>query len=129
MPQYRLTKASYLNDRYFSPGSVVEWDGPPNSAMEAVDDKGKEVIDAHRAARRPVQHRVNEVPQPGGDPADPTWAPDPRPAFAVKTTRVPDSERVPTDNSAPEGGGKVGKSQPKSTDNEASITRNAAARK
>lgn len=115
MTQYRLTAASYLNDRYFPEGSVVEWDGPPNKAMEAVDAKGQARIDAHRAANKKPEHVAQEVPQPGGDPADSTWAPDPRPAFAVKTTRVPDSEK-------PAG-------EPKARDKEASVSRNAASPK
>lgn len=113
MAQYRLTAASYLNDRYYPAGATVEWNGPPNKAMTALDDEGHAQI-ASRATAAPAApvHRASEVPQPGGEPADPTWAPEARPAFAVKTARVPDSKK-------PAG-------QPKSTDKEASITRTAA---
>lgn len=112
MTQYRLNAASYLNDRYFPAGAVVDWNGPPNKAMEAMDEDGHAKIAEQARPKRPAVHHANEVAQPGGDPADPTWAPEARPAFAVKTARVPDSKRE--------------KGQPKSTDDESSITRNPA---
>lgn len=112
MAQYKLTKASYLNDRYYPEGATVEWDGPPNKAMVGIDEEGNaRIAAANKGAIEPV-YNATEVPQPGGETADPTWAPEPRPAFAVKTKRVPDSKKP------------VGTA--KSTDKEASITRNAA---
>lgn len=111
MAQYRLTAASYLNDRYFPAGATVEWDGPPNKAMVGLDEEGNARVAAQATAKAPVHH-ATEVPQPGGEPPDPTWAPDPRPAFAVKTSRVPDSKKAA--------------GQPKSTDKEASIARTPA---
>lgn len=85
MARYTLTRPSYLGDKYYAEGSTVDWDGPPNKAMVAVDQKGK----AAPPADEPERHVASEVPMPGGDPPDPTWAPQTRPAFSVKTLREP----------------------------------------
>ncbi len=113
MAIYRLTKPCFLgaeNPRYFPEGSVIDWNGPPNKAMEPVerrelsrDDKVESTQDmndpkvkarqeAH--AKRPAENklRANPVVDTGGKGATkpmPDWAPQTRPAFSVPALRDP----------------------------------------
>lgn len=114
MPRYKLDKPHYLDNRYYAEGSVVDYDGPPSKSMSALDDDGKARV-AERQAAGKARPAASEVPQPGGEPPDPTWAPQPKPAFSVKTTRKPSPDdpddqstvvRVPA---APPTGGTKGK--------------------
>lgn len=118
MAMYLLTKDHFLNNRYYTAGTRMNWDGPPSQSMQALDEDGNPVkaepaptpqYAAPVPPPRPVVHTANEIPQEGGDPPNPTWAPDPRPAFSIKTKRTPDSKR--------------GTGEPKSTDNETSVVR------
>lgn len=118
MAKYKLTSDTFLNNIYYTAGTTIDWEGPPNKAMVALDEDGKPIkaepapkqtYEAKAPEPKPVVYSANEIPQEGGDPPDPTWAPEPRPAFAVKTMRTPDSQRGP--------------GRPKSTDKESSVVR------
>lgn len=59
MTKYRVLKKSYIHNRIYEPGEVVEWDGPQGKWLEPVGDE-----------KRPP-HPSNITGQPGPDPASP----------------------------------------------------------
>lgn len=59
MPQYRVLKKSYIHDRLFEPGEIVEWEGEPGDNLEPL---GQE-------KRPPEPSRITGMPGP--DPAAP----------------------------------------------------------
>jgi hypothetical protein len=95
MARYKLEKPHYLNDRYYSEGAVVEFGGQPSRHMVPLDGEAQQRKSTYDARRpRPNGNRprtlaeARAVAQPGGSPADPTWAPETRPAFSVLTENV-----------------------------------------
>lgn len=111
MPRYKLLKPHYLGDknqqRYYSEGTVIDFDGPPSLHMQPLDAAAKSASDERRrdlprekrrmsASERQLRARI--VPQPGGAPPDSTWAPQPRPAFSVLMER-PEETKTPSDQS------------------------------
>lgn len=59
MPQYRVIKKSYIHDRLWEPGEVVEWDGPQGTNLEPIGNE----------RRPPEPSRITGMPGP--DPASP----------------------------------------------------------
>jgi hypothetical protein len=59
MAQYRVLKKSYIHDKIYEPGEVVEWDGPAGKWLEPIGNE-----------RRPP-HPSNITGQPGPDPGSP----------------------------------------------------------
>lgn len=39
MPQYRVIKKSYIHDRLYEPGEVVDWDGPQGTNLEPLGNE------------------------------------------------------------------------------------------
>lgn len=39
MAQYRVIKKSYIHDRLYEPGEIVEWDGPQGTNLEPLGDE------------------------------------------------------------------------------------------
>ena len=124
MAMYQLISDTFLNNRYHTAGSRIEWDGPPNKAMVPLGADGnpikaepapKQTYEAKPVEPKPAVYSANEIPQEGGDPPDPTWAPEPRPAFAVKTMRKPDSQKAA--------------GEPRARDKETSVVRNPTQQK
>jgi hypothetical protein len=59
MAQYRVLRKSYINDRLYEPGEVIEWDGPQGQWLEPIG-----------AEKRPPRPSVF-TGQPGPDPGSP----------------------------------------------------------
>lgn len=52
MPQYRITKTSLIEGRIVQPGAIVEYDGNPGSAFEALDAAGEKRKKEHEEERK-----------------------------------------------------------------------------
>jgi hypothetical protein len=59
MAQYRVIKKSYIHDRLYEPGEVVEYDGPAGSGLEPIGNE----------KRAPEPSRITGMPGP--DPGSP----------------------------------------------------------
>lgn len=59
MPQYRVLRKSYIHDRLWEPGEVVEWDGPAGKWLEPIGNE-----------KRPPRPS-NITGMPGPDPGSP----------------------------------------------------------
>jgi len=59
MAQYRVLRKSYIHDRLYEPGEIVEWEGEPGEYLEPLGDE----------KRPPEPSRITGMPGP--DPAAP----------------------------------------------------------
>ena len=59
MAQYRVLKKSYIHDRIYEPGEVVDWDGPQGTNLEPIGNE----------KRPPKPSAITGMPGP--DPASP----------------------------------------------------------
>lgn len=59
MAQYRVLRKSYIHDRLYEPGEVIEWDGPQGKWLEPIGNE-----------KRPPRPSVF-TGQPGPDPGSP----------------------------------------------------------
>jgi hypothetical protein len=59
MAQYRVIKKSYIHDKLYEPGEVVEWDGPQGTNLEPIGNE-----------KRPPENSIF-TGQPGPDPGAP----------------------------------------------------------
>jgi len=46
-PQYRLMQPFYVKDTFIPEGAVIDWDGPPNEFMEALNPAAEEKLKAY----------------------------------------------------------------------------------
>lgn len=69
MAQYRVLKKSYIHDRIYEPGEVVEWGGDPGDALEPIGNE----------RRPPEPSRITGMPGP--DPAAPPPQPEGKSEF------------------------------------------------
>lgn len=54
MPQYRVLKKSYIHDRLYEPGEIVDWDGPQGTNLEPIGSE----------KRPPEPSRITGMPGP-----------------------------------------------------------------
>lgn len=59
MAQYRVLRKSYIHDRLYEPGEVIEWDGPQGKWLEPIGNE-----------KRPPKPSIF-TGQPGPDPGSP----------------------------------------------------------
>ncbi len=54
MPQFKVTKKSFINDRIYEEGALIDFDGEPSDNLEPVDDAAQAMVaeaEQRRAAR------------------------------------------------------------------------------